>query len=111
MAVAQGNVLQRSIRVCLTPGFQRLYPDGCDGAVLPSTVTSRPSMLDKSASPKTNVSGRPRLDLQQHLADLEAAGLLTRIDRPINKDTELNPLVRWQFIGGVPEEERRAFLF
>jgi 4-hydroxy-3-polyprenylbenzoate decarboxylase len=53
----------------------------------------------------------PRLDLQQHLADLEAAGLLTRIDRPINKDTELNPLVRWQFIGGVPEEERRAFLF
>ena len=61
-------------------------------------------MLDKSKS-------GPRLDLQQHLADLEAAGLLTRIDRPINKDTELNPLVRWQFIGGVPEEERRAFLF
>jgi 4-hydroxy-3-polyprenylbenzoate decarboxylase len=62
------------------------------------------AMLDKA---KTG----PRLDLQQHLADLEAAGLLTRIDRPINKDTELNPLVRWQFIGGVPEEERRAFLF
>jgi 4-hydroxy-3-polyprenylbenzoate decarboxylase len=61
-------------------------------------------MLDKSKV-------RPRLDLQQHLADLEAAGLLVRIDRPINKDTELNPLVRWQFIGGVPEEERRAFLF
>src|SRR5262245_15139500 len=54
---------------------------------------------------------RPRTDLQQHLADLEAAGLLIRIDRAINKDTELNPLVRWQFIGGVPEEQRRAFLF
>jgi 4-hydroxy-3-polyprenylbenzoate decarboxylase len=61
-------------------------------------------MLDKSKV-------RPRLDLQQHLADLEAAGLLVRIDRPINKDTELIPLVRWQFIGGVPEDERRAFLF
>ena len=56
-------------------------------------------------------TGRPRLDFQEHLADLEAAGLLVRIDRPINKDTELHPLVRWQFVGGIPEDERRAFLF
>src|SRR4029078_12163156 len=41
----------------------------------------------------------------------EAAGLLLRIARPINKDTELIPLVRWQFIGGMPEDQRRAFLF
>ena len=34
-----------------------------------------------------------------------------RIDRPINKDTELHPLVRWQFLGGIPENARRAFLF
>ncbi len=61
-------------------------------------------MLDKR---KTG----PKLDLQQHLVDLEAAGLLVRIDRPINKDTELIPLVRWQFIGGMPENQRRAFLF
>ena len=67
-------------------------------------------MLDQPAS-SVRASGRPRLDLQQHLADLEAAGLLTRIEKPINKDTELGPLVRWQFIGGVPEDERRAFLF
>src|SRR5215468_10361229 len=52
-----------------------------------------------------------RLDLQTHLADLEAHGLLTRIDHPVNKDTELHPLVRLQFIGGIPESERRAFLF
>ena len=51
------------------------------------------------------------LDLQEHLARLEAHGLLVRIDRPINKDTELHPLVRWQFIGGLPEDARRAFLF
>src|SRR5215475_1040914 len=54
---------------------------------------------------------RPRLDFQEHLADLEARGLVTRIDHPVNKDTELHPLVRLQFIGGIPEAERRAFLF
>ena len=54
---------------------------------------------------------RPRLDFQEHLADLEAQGLLVRVDRPINKDTELQPLVRWQFVGGIPEDQRRAFLF
>ena len=52
-----------------------------------------------------------RLDFQEHLADLERAGLLVRIERPINKDTELHPLVRWQFLGGVPENKRRAFMF
>jgi UbiD family decarboxylase len=50
-------------------------------------------------------------DFQEHLALLESRGLLVRIDRPINKDTELHPLVRWQFIGGFPEEARRAFYF
>ena len=42
---------------------------------------------------------------------LEANGLLTRIDRPIDKDSELHPLARWQFQGGLHETERRAFLF
>jgi 4-hydroxy-3-polyprenylbenzoate decarboxylase len=54
---------------------------------------------------------RPPLDLQEHLADLEARGLLVRIDHPVDKDTELHPLVRLQFIGGIPEAQRRAFLF
>jgi UbiD family decarboxylase len=53
----------------------------------------------------------PSLDFQSHLADLEKRGLLIRIDEPINKDTELHPLVRCQFVGGVPEPARRAFLF
>lgn len=52
-----------------------------------------------------------RLDLQEHLGDLDKQGLLLRINRPINKDTELHPLVRWQFLGGIPPDERRAFLF
>jgi len=54
---------------------------------------------------------KPPQDFQRHLAGLEKAGLLVRIDRPINKDTELQPLVRWQFVGGVPESQRKAFLF
>ena len=57
------------------------------------------------------VAPDPRLDFQEHLAALEAAGLVQRIDTPINKDTELHPLVRWQFVGGMPEDKRRAFLF
>src|SRR5438874_1989026 len=53
----------------------------------------------------------PRLDLQEHLADLEQKGLLRRIEHSVNKDTELHPLVRLQFIGGMREADRRAFLF
>ena len=53
----------------------------------------------------------PALDFQEHLKLLEAKGLVTRIDRPIDKDTELHTLMRWQFVGGLPEEARRAFLF
>jgi 4-hydroxy-3-polyprenylbenzoate decarboxylase len=50
-------------------------------------------------------------DFQAHLANLEANGLLVRIDRPIDKDTQLHPLVRWQFQGGLAESQRKAFLF
>ena len=42
---------------------------------------------------------------------LDEAGLLIRVDGPINKDTELHPLVRWQFRGGMKEEDRKAWLF
>ncbi|MGZ8485365.1 MAG: UbiD family decarboxylase domain-containing protein, partial [Candidatus Binatia bacterium] len=49
-------------------------------------------------------------DLREHIAALDKAGLLVKIDEQINKDTELMPLVRWQF-RGLPEEERRAFMF
>lgn len=68
-------------------------------------------MPDDSIAMEPRTTTRPRLDFQQHLADLEAQGLLVRVDRPINKDTELHPLVRWQFVGGVAEDDRRAFLF
>lgn len=70
-------------------------------------------MLNPVSKPDTASGDQamPRLDLQQHLQDLDRAGLLVRIDRPINKDTQLHPLVRWQFLGGIPADDRRAFLF
>ena len=50
-------------------------------------------------------------DLHAHIAALERNGLLIRVQRPINKDTEMHALVRWQFRGGIPEAQRKAFLF
>jgi 4-hydroxy-3-polyprenylbenzoate decarboxylase len=54
---------------------------------------------------------RAYADLHDHLKALEQAGLLVTVERPINKDTEMHPLVRWQFRGGIAERERKAFLF
>src|SRR5256714_9044167 len=50
-------------------------------------------------------------DLHEHLEALAKAGLLVRVARAINKDTEMHPLVRWQFRGGIAEKDRKAFLF
>jgi 4-hydroxy-3-polyprenylbenzoate decarboxylase len=50
-------------------------------------------------------------DLHEHVLALARAGLLVVVDEPINKDTEMHPVVRWQFRGGIPEQERKAFLF
>ena len=52
----------------------------------------------------------PFHDFREYLAWLELTGLLNRVSRPINKDTELVPLVRLQF-RGLPVEQRKAFLF
>src|SRR3954466_11729151 len=56
-------------------------------------------------------SRAPYPDLHDHVRALEKAGQLVRVDRPINKDTEMHPLVRWQFRGGIAEKDRKAFLF
>jgi UbiD family decarboxylase len=57
------------------------------------------------------VPARGYADLHEHVLALAQAGLLHIIKEPINKDTEMHPLVRWQFRGGIPESERKAFLF
>jgi 4-hydroxy-3-polyprenylbenzoate decarboxylase len=79
--------------------------------------------MDSTAKPKRKPSAnsggntpasapaRRYPDLHDHINALDKAGLLVTVDRPINKDTEMHPLVRWQFRGGIEEKDRRAFLF
>jgi len=54
---------------------------------------------------------RAYADLHEHVLALAREGLLVVIDEPVNKDTEMHPLVRWQYRGGIAEPERKAFLF
>ena len=48
--------------------------------------------------------------LGSYVDGLDKAGKLVRVTTPVNKDTELHPLVRLQF-RGLPESQRKAFLF
>jgi len=50
-------------------------------------------------------------DLHDHIKALDEAGLLITVDEPVDKDAEMHALVRWQFVGGLKESERKAFLF
>ncbi|MEB3419160.1 UbiD family decarboxylase [Salipiger marinus] len=59
----------------------------------------------------TNQTRRAYNDLHDHIAELDRQGLLIRVDREIDKDAEMHPLVRWQFVGGMKEADRKAFLF
>ena len=72
----------------------------------PASKTAKAAKASSTITPQ-----RGYRDLHEHLADLDKQGLLVTIDRPINKDTELHPLVRWQFRGGIAEPDRKAFLF
>src|SRR5262247_1325144 len=68
--------------------------------------------MDAVADNKSKAAlARSYPDLHDHREALAAAGLLIKVDRPINKDTEMHPLVRWQFRGGIAEKDRKAFLF
>jgi 3-polyprenyl-4-hydroxybenzoate decarboxylase len=49
-------------------------------------------------------------DLREYLQVLNEAGKLRVVREQINKDTELHPLVRWQF-RGLEESQRTGWLF
>ncbi len=68
-----------------------------------------PASLQKYLDEVATRPGYP--DLHAHVIELFRKGLLLVIDEPINKDTEMHPLVRWQYRGGIPEKDRKAFLF
>ena len=60
---------------------------------------------------RKKVTPRGYRDLHEHIEALRDADLLVEVTRPINKDTEMHPLVRWQYRGGIAEKDRKAFLF
>lgn len=49
-------------------------------------------------------------NLAENITALDEAGLLRRVSRPVDKDTEMMPLVRCQF-RGLDESQRTAWLF
>jgi UbiD family decarboxylase len=49
-------------------------------------------------------------DFRAYINALENRGKLRRWKRPVNKDTEMMPLMRLQY-RGISDEERQAFLF
>jgi len=84
-------------------------------------VSTRAAAEDRSAARSSTALARYRdgaaksprgyRDLHEHVLALAEADLLVVVDEPINKDTEMHPLVRWQYRGGIPEPQRKAFLF
>src|SRR5581483_2925684 len=93
----------------------RARPRSCAPTSSPRWQNGRPSSkgrtLKSNDLPPGAQAKRGYADLHEHLAELEKRGLLLRIERPVDKDAELHPLVRWQFVGGMDEAERKAFLF
>ena len=49
-------------------------------------------------------------DVREYLTELDRRKLLRRVSRKTNKDTEVMPLVRWQF-RGLDAEQRTGWLF
>lgn len=55
-------------------------------------------------------SGPVYRDIRDYLVELDRRGLLRRVTRTTNKDTEVMPLVRWQF-RGLDTAQRTGWLF
>jgi UbiD family decarboxylase len=73
------------------------------------TRDPHPALARYDDGPSSHPRNYP--DLHEHVRALARENLLVVVDEPINKDTEMHPLVRWQYRGGIPEPERKAFLF
>lgn len=65
----------------------------------------------RTSKPKAKTKSKPYFrDLRDFIALLEETGNLHRITERIEKNSELMPLVRWQY-QGLPDSQRKAFLF
>ena len=76
----------------------------------PSNATARDSGgAPEPAWPSTR-SGPIYRDIREYLAELDRQDLLIHVKRLMNKDTEIMPLVRWQF-RGLDQSQRKGWLF
>jgi UbiD family decarboxylase len=75
------------------------------------TLKGENSHLLKALERQEREPERDYPDLHDHILALAAADRLWVVDEPVNKDTEMHPLVRWQYRGGISEPDRKAFLF
>src|SRR5471032_901434 len=91
-----------------TNSIKDLRPSGRADVALQYHGTKRPARrYRRSVMTKAIVQKAPA-DLQENIARLTERGLVTRIDRRIDKDSELHPLARWQFQGGLRGGPPRA---
>ena len=67
------------------------------GAVVQNKVTS------SAGTAVTAPAQRSYADFLERMQELKKRGLLVTIDRPVDKDAEWHPLVRWQFVGDIAE--------
>ena len=89
----------------------RVLRDDAGRSLLPDAQRHlRQDPLSATRREGGSVVARSYRNLSEYVAALEAADKLVRVTAPINKDTELHPLVRLQF-RGLPEAKRKAFLF
>ena len=77
----------------------------------PDQCTRLRQMIIQGDQSVSTSNERAYRDLREHIELLGEKGLLIAIDEPIDKDSEMHPLVRWQFRGGIAEKDRKAFLF
>ena len=76
----------------------RTLPDALEGT--PHAVAADPAAADVDVDA-----------LVAAILDSSHPRLLVTVDEAVDKDSEMHSLVRWQFVGGLKESERRAFLF
>src|ERR1039458_4866265 len=79
------------------------------GAPMTEARALHPALARYHDGPPSNPRSYP--DLHEHILALARENLLVVVDEPINKDTKMHPLVRLVYRGGIPEPERKAFLF
>ena len=89
----------------LTADIKR-WNDVVDKAGIPTQVVAR---VQQARELTMSDAARGYPDLHEHLAGAgEARPACSTIDRPIDKDAEMHPLVRWQFVGGMEEAQAQG---